>query len=274
MARKDYLAIAKQRVTRPSLMKVRRIVLVYSRNKKGKSTFAASGGRDNTLMVDPEQGTKEMLKVDPWVWPIEKWADLDEVAKALRTGKLSPNHLQQGESSTPFSIVALDGLTKFNNMALKFVMKKQELADLTRQPGFVQQRDYGKSGELMKTMFMQFFALKSHLVMTVQERMIVGAEGWAEDDSDAEGNDDEAVSFVPDLPKGVRADANALADVIGRLYVRKVEVNGKEKQERRLYVGPSEGYDTGYRSDFELPDTIRRPTLPKLFKLMSEGNVK
>lgn len=269
--RRDFLAIAKERVIRPAEMDEHYSFLIYGRNKRGKSTFSLSGGIENTLHVDPEAGSKTMKKTNPFVWPIEKWADLDEVWGALRTGELSPYHLRgDGHTEEPFSIVAIDGLTKINNMCLKHVMKVQEDRDLDRHPGFVQQRDYGKSGELMKEMFAKFHALPMVKVYTCQERMIVGGEQWS-DSEDDEPDEDADVTWVPDLPKGVRADIEALVDVIGRISTKKVEVKGKPKIQRRLYIGIHEGLDTGYRSDFDLPNMVKYPKLPKLIKLMSEG---
>ena len=272
--RRDFLEIARQRVVRPSEMTPSYSFLIYGRNKRGKTTFGLSGGIENTLVIDPEAGTKAMVKSNPYVWPMLRWADLDEVWGALRTGELSPHTLRgKGHSTEPFSIVVIDGLTKINNMCLKHVMKVQEGRDLDRQPGFVQQRDYGKSGELMKEMFGKFHNLPIMKVYTSQERMIVGGEVWSDDDDedlDAEAD----VTWVPDLPKGVRADIEALVDVIGRIYTKKVEVNGKTKVQRRLQIGLNDGLDTGYRSDFDLPDFIRYPKLPKLIKLMSTGEQK
>ena len=271
-ARKDYLAIAAERVIRPADMPPNFSFLIYGRNKRGKTTFSLSGGIDETLLVDPENGSGLMIESNPFVWPIARWADFDEVWGALRTGKLSPNHIKQGESSTPFRFVSLDGLTKINNVCLKHVMKVQEDRDLDRQPGFVQQRDYGKSGELMKEMFAKFHNLKMIKIYTCQERMISGTESWMGDEEDeAEAAD---ITWVPDLPKGVRADIEGLVDVIGRIYTKKVEVKGKPKLQRRLQIGIDDGLDTGYRSDFNLPDMIRYPSVKKLMKLMSEGKLK
>lgn len=273
--RRDFLEIAKQRVIRPSEVTPAFSFLVYGRNKRGKTTFGVSGGIDRTLVIDPEAGTKAMLKSDPFTWPLTRWADIDEVWGALRTGQLSPRVLRgKGHTDEPFNIVVIDGLTKINNMCLKHVMKIQEERDLDRQPGFVQQRDYGKSGELMKEMFGKFHNLPMMKVYTSQERMIVGGEQWSDDDEDADLDGEADVTWVPDLPKGVRADIEALVDVIGRIYTKKVEVKGKTKVQRRLQIGLNDGLDTGYRSDFDLPDFVRYPTIPKLIKLMSTGERK
>lgn len=74
--------------------------------------------------------------------------------------------------------------------------------------------------------------------------------------------------FIPDLPKGVRGAANSIVDVIGRLYVVK---NDEGKAERRLWIGESLKYDTGYRSDFVLEDMVKNPTVPKLVRLIRTG---
>jgi len=269
MADKDYLALAKKKAHRPSDVEGYRKILVYARNKKGKTRFATSAGIDDTLVIDPEHGTDLMKHLDPWVWPVERWEDIQEVYGALRTGKLSPNHIKQGESSTPFTWVSPDGLTRMNNMALKYVMKVQELRDLDRQPGFVQQRDYGKSGEMMKQLLTNFHTLPMNVCYTAQEKMITGTP--FDDDDDIEQEVD--AYYVPDLPNAVRGAVNSLVDVIGRLYtVQVTKKDGVTKYtQRRLQIGLHERYDTGFRSDFALPEMIKAPTLPKLVGLMTEG---
>ena len=258
MAGKDYAKLARERISRPSETKRKPKYLIYARNKKGKTTFALSMGVDKTLVLDPEKGTDEMKKLDPQRWPIEKWEDIDDAYQFLRN-----------ESHT-FEWVAVDGLTKMSNMALKYVMRLEEEKSLTRIPGLVQQRDYGKAGELMKEMLNRFHSLEMGVIFTAQERMEDAND--SEEDEDAE----EAGSmFVADLPKGVRGTINSIVDVIGRLYVVKVDdAEGNPKTERRLWIGESNKYDTGYRSDFELPNYIRQPSIAKLVRLTRTGTTK
>jgi len=257
MAEKDYAAIAAAKITRPAEAKRRPKILVYSRNKKGKTTFGVSAGIPNTLVIDPEHGTDEMKSKNPHVWHVEKWEELDDVSNFLRFS----NH--------PYTWVCVDGLTKLSNMALKYVMKLQEDRSLDRIPGMVQQRDYGKAGELMKDMLTRFHNMSLGVVYTAQER-----QDGAYDDNEDEDSEDASVAYIPDLPRGVRGVANSLVDVIGRLYVVRLEGNdGKPKSERRLWIAESVKYDTGYRSDFVLPDMVRNPTIPKLVKLMRTGQL-
>ena len=252
MASIDYAALAAKHITRPAETKRMPNFLIYARNKKGKTTFSLSGGIEKTLILDPEDGTDEMKAKNPHVWKVSRWEDLDDYCNYLRYG----DH--------PYLWTSVDGLTRFSNLALKYVMRLQEEKSLDRIPGMVQLKDYGKAGELMKDFLTRLHAIPNvGVIFTAQERMMETAD--AEEDEDAEASD---AMFVPDLPKGVRGYANSIVDVIGRLYVVK---NDEGKPERRLWIGESLKYDTGYRSDFVLPDYMRNPTAPKLTRLIRTG---
>src|SRR3546814_6975068 len=105
-------------------------------------------------------------------------------------------------------------------------------------------------------------ALGVGVIYTAQERM-QAVENTAEEDEEAEESD---IMFVPDVSKGARSAINAMVDVIGRLYTVRVTktvklrsggTKDKEVVQRRLWLGVHPRYDTGYRSDYELPDLIR-----------------
>lgn len=266
LTEKNYAEIAAKRMYRPAERERMPRFLIYSRNKKGKTTFAKSAS-PKTLILDPEQGTSEMRNSNPHVWPIDRWEDIDEAYQFLRHYNKCPfKACPQGQDHS-FTWCSPDGLTKMNNMALKYVMKLAEERSLDRIPGMVQQRDYGKSGELMKDLLINFHNLPMGVVFTAQERQMEAFD--SEEDEDYEDN---SAWYVPDLPKGVRGSANAIVDVIGRLYVIKTE-DDPPKRQRRLWLGESAMYDTGYRSDFVLPDTIPNPTIPKLVTLMRTGTI-
>jgi hypothetical protein len=236
-------------------------ILVYSRNKKGKTWFCLSVGTNNILILDPERGTDEFKKKNPHVWHVSSMQDIENAYEFLR----HVNECQTCDTPHPFTWVALDGLTKMSNISLKTVMRLDEEKSLTRIPGMVQKRDYGRGGEMMKDMLNRFHNLSQGIIITAQERMIGGSD--SEEDEDDEATE---FQFVPDLANSVRGAANSIVDVIGRLYVIKPEDG---KAERRLWIGPSVRYDTGYRSDFVLPDMVRNPTVPKLVQLMRTGQI-
>lgn len=255
-ASKDYKAIAAKRIQRPSQVTRLPKFHIYGMNKKGKTTFCNTAGKGKVLYADPEHGTDQMKTADPNVWHIERWEDLDDYYMYLRQG----DH--------PYEWAAIDGLTRLSNMALRYVMKLAEERNIDRQPNMVDRRDYGKSGELMRQMLTNFHNLPMGVIYTSQERMVEGSDADEDEDSDAA-----PAMYVPDLPKGVRGMVNSLVDVIGRIYVVKIEIKGTERKQRRLWVGESTKYDTGYRSDFTLPDMIKYPTIPKLVSLTQTGQL-
>ena len=265
---RDYIAVAKTKVTTARKIPRYPKFLFYARKKQGKTTLALTAGtRDEILIVDPEKGAEYKRDFNPYIWPIDKWEDMQDVYGALRTGKLSPAELGLGKSTEPFKWVCIDGLTRINNFAVHYVRREQEERDLARHPGFVDRRDYGKSGELLKQTLTNFHGLKMGVIYTAQEKMKTLGD-WDDDDDDTEGSE---VIYIPEIPDSVRNQVNSLVDVIGRVYTVRVEIDGKAVTRRRLRIGVSDKYDTGARSEYELPDVIKSPTVPKLLKLMEEG---
>ena len=267
---KDYASLAAKAMYRPqdedSPAKLRKPkVLIYGRQKKGKSTFTSSA--KNVIILDPEWGSSK-LKTNPHVLPVKKWEDMADWTNYLRTDPWCPKC--KGSEKHKFDWVGIDGMTKISNMSLRFVMKMAEDRDLTRIPGMVQRSDYGKSGELVKDMMTQFAALDLGVIYTAQERQDAPFAG----DDDDEEAESQPSSYVADLPKGVRGALTSLVDVIGRIYTVKVETGGDLKMERRLWLGPSLQLDTGYRSEFVLPDVLRQPTVTRLVRLLDTGSAK
>lgn len=213
------------------------------------------------LIIDPEEGTNEEKKLNPNVWHVQSWEDLDDVYKFLREGKHE------------YKWVVIDGLTRIANMSLRWVMFQAEQRDLDRRPGQVGKQDYGKSGEAVKAMLYNFHALPMGVVFTAQERIMDAVPSGDED----EDSEDAAVMYVPDLPKGVRGAVNSIVDVIGRLYTVKttVKVRGQDEEreviQRRLWLEPHVSYDTGYRSSHTLPPYLKNPTVEKLVTLLKTG---
>lgn len=236
--------------------------LIYGRSKRGKTTFACTA--PNALVLDPESGTREGISsVD--VYPIERWQDCDEALKYLRSAEHE------------YDWIVVDGLTRINQMALKHVMRLGEEADLSRIPGMVQLKDYGRAGELMKGMLLSFHTLRGvGIVYTAQDR--VEAPDLGDDDVLDEDAQIPGARYVPDLPKSVRGAATAMVDCIGRVYSVSVTgthpKTGKEVTQRqhRLWIGQTEQYDTGYRSPHKgIPEYLRKPSVPRLQELLETG---
>lgn len=274
MATKDYAAIAARKIRKPGDSTRMPRFLVYGRNKKGKTRFCTTA--PNVLIMDPEGGTDEERKSNPDVWPVDTWDDINDVYMFLRSGGKSP------KTKEVYQWVALDGITRITNMALRWVMNQEEERNLERKPNQVDQRDYGRANEMVKGMLHNFHSLREvGIIITAQERMME-IEALGEEDEDAENV---THMFVPDLPKGSRGPVNQVVDLIGRIYVVRGEFERKFKKpgggvitktenvQRRLWVGPHASYDTGYRSDFVLPDMIPNPTVSRVVQAMKEGKV-
>lgn len=261
--KKDYAAIGAARIKRvKDTVKKPPRMLIYARNKVGKTRFCATAPK--VLIVDPENGTDRMTKLNPAVWPITEWGEMDEVYNFLRLGRHD------------YEWVTLDPTTRIHNFSLKFVMGMAQERSLDTKPVLVQKQHYGQAGELTKEMLWKFHQLPMGVIYTAQERQIEAYSG--DEDEDAEAP---ASMYVPDLPKGARGAINSIVDVIARLYRVKAmarvrhgdRVEEKEVVQRRLWLEPSAQYDTGYRSDFVLPAYLKNPTVPRLVELMASGKV-
>jgi hypothetical protein len=275
---KDYAAIARAKIARPGTGRMPRY-LVYGRNKKGKTRFCATA--PGVLIADPEDGTVEEKKLDPDVWPVTEWSDLDDIYNAVKGGFKSP------KTGKPYEWIALDGMTRMLSMAIDFVSKQQAEKDITRQPTQTDQRTYGQANRMIEAMLHNFHSLRSTgLIFTAQERVVEIK------DMEDMGDDDDATPasfmYVPDLTKGARAPLNQVVDLIGRIYVVRGEFTTKRrvkqgdkvvikevesKIQRRLFVAPHEMYDTGYRSGFDLPDFIHNPTVASVGRALQQGKV-
>jgi hypothetical protein len=234
------------------------------------------------LIADPEDGTIAETRLDPDVWPVSEWADLDDIYQAVKGGVTSP------KTGKPYQWIALDGMTRMLSMAIDFVSKQQAERDLTRQPGQTDQRTYGQANRMIESMLHNFHSLRNiGLIFTAQERVVE-----IENMEDL-GDDDDATPasfmYVPDLTKGARAPLNQVVDVIGRIYVvrgqfdvkRRVKVGEKVviktsqvNTQRRLWIGPHEMYDTGARTGFTLPDFIREPSVAAVNRALREGKTE
>jgi hypothetical protein len=276
----DYTAIAKRKIYVPSdtdLIDGTRMprILIYGRNKKGKTRFSTTA--PNVLILDPEDGTKQEVKRAPNVWPVGSWDDIHEAAGFMRS-----RHAKSPITGKPYEWCSWDGCTRIYDVAMGFVKKRAMERDLTRQPDHTEQRDFGNANSMMKEAAHQFHSIKHvGLIFTVQERM---REIKNVEDLDDEDAAPATYMYLPDLPNGARSALNAMVDVIGRMYVvrgdftRRVRQGGEivevpSTKDYRMWIGPHDMYDTGYRSEFDLPDYLRNPTVKSVMAAIRQGKV-
>jgi hypothetical protein len=250
------------KISRPSQSTRPPRLLIYARSKKGKSALSASAGQGRVLIIDPEHGTDWMNtpKLDPHVWHVSKWEDVIEAVRFAT------------EARHDYDWIAPDGLTRITKMALKWVIKQSTDGAIDRRPGMVMLKDRGRAGELVENLLYRLHSARDvGVIFTAQERIV--ADTGSGDDVDEESLEEVKLRYVPDLPNQVRASVTTVVDVIGRLYVVK-NPDDETKLERRLWISPHPQYDTGFRSCFQLPDFIRRPSVPRIVSALESGRYK
>lgn len=222
-------------------------ILVFGRNGKGKTRFAASA--ENVIIIDiNEKGTLSARDTDAKVFEVKSWADIDEIYWFLKRG----NH--------DFEAVALDTLTALTALCMKHVLKEEADRDITRDPMMPDRRAWGKVGKLMEEQIYRFRNLPMHTIFIAQERTVGDAE---------EG---EEVITTANLPASVRGSALGAVGIIGRMYKRKVTTRNKKtkkkitKWEFRMLIGDHEDYETKDRIYSGLGSIVREPTVPKFIE--------
>lgn len=245
-------------VTRPSQSSRPPRILIYSRQKKGKSLICASS---KGLVIDPEHGTDWMAgsKLEPDVWHAPSWEDIDAAWKFC----------SQSKEATKYDWICIDGLTKLSRHALRYILRIRAERSLDKRPTPIGIKQRGDANEMMNSMVDNFHSLPKHGVLFTAQERVMAVGGSEDEDDDAE---DSQMLYITALSPGVRTHVLSLVDVIGRLYLVPDPVR-KGRHERRLWVSPSVSFDTGYRSKYALPQFIPHPTVPRIVRAMKEGKI-
>lgn len=208
-----------------------------------------------------ERGSLSIRNFPAQVFKVETWTDIDLAYWLLHTG----NH--------EFETVVIDTVTSLAQLCMKFVLGDEASRDPTKDPDMPGKRDWGKLGELMRTVILNFRNLPMHVVFLAQER-----RGFTDDE------DDDAPEVFPEVSPSIRQTLTAAVDVIGRVYVKEVVVkkkgaNGKVKKSTEpqysMLIGPSERYVTKDRSESGLPKSLilgpDQDNLSKLIRQIEKG---
>jgi len=198
-------------------------VLVYGRNKTGKTVFAST--TEDVLIVDiDEEGTRSALH-GAKVIEVRSFDEVAAVYWYLKAGK--HNH----------KAVAIDTLTALHAAAIRKVLGEAEDRDPTRERAQPDRRVWGRANQLVNQLVMDFRNLPMHVIFLAQERVIEDEEG------------EEPALHTVNLPAGARGTALGAVGLIGRIFLKERQVKGsrKTKWTAVLLVGPHEQYDTGNR---------------------------
>lgn len=200
---------------------------LYGRNKVGKTKFACSSGL-NTLIIDcNEKGYDSVTDIpNVHVYEVPRWEGIDPIYWYLRGGK----HKHK--------VIVIDTITMLAAIGMKWVLKDDAERDMNRDPMTPDRRSYLKLGEMLKDAIIKFRNLPYHIIFTAQEKTST--------DEDDEGNT--LIETHPELSPAPRSVLLSATNIIGRIYVREVELKtGKKVMERRMLLGAFPKYVSGNR---------------------------
>ena len=204
-------------------------MVVYSRNKVGKTRFACSSDLKTLLIDCNEKGFASVKKrKNVKVYPMTRWEDLDPIYWMLRGG----DH--------DFEVVVIDTITMLATLGMKWVLKDDVERDFNRDPMTPDKRSWGKLGEMMKDAIIRFRNLDMHVIFLAQEKT-----------TNSEDEDGGAVQEThPELSPAPRSVLLSSVGVIGRMYSRETESpEGKKTMERRMLLGSHPKFVAGNRYD-------------------------
>ena len=167
----------------------------------------------------------------------------------------------------PYKTVVLDTVTNMQEIAMRFVMKKEQNWDATKDMDMPTKRDWGGLSQIMKRWLIDFRNLPMNVVFIAQEKR--------NDDDDL---DSDQVSVFPQLSASVRGILGGAVDVIGNTYVREVEDDknpGKTRIKFCMRIGPNSKYLAKCRTPrgAKCPSSIVNPSYDALQKIM-RGELK
>jgi phage nucleotide-binding protein len=222
-------------------------MVVYGRNKQGKTHFAGSSEL-KTLIIDCNEKGQETLadreNVD--VYHLDSWKEENDLYWWIKTAKHD------------YEVIAIDTVSSLSNRCMKFVMKEAE-HDSGVDPAMPQRQHWGKAGTLMSDFLTDWRNLPYHIIFLAQERK------WVEEDDSGDG-EGVLIEVTPSLSKAPLQTLLSVVGTIGRIYVRETEVKGKKVFEHRMLLGPHEMYSGGTRIK-GLPRVMREPTLQKILDI-------
>lgn len=216
-------------------------MLVYGPSKVGKTTFVYDLYKDKVLFLATEDRHKALAGAH--VQPISSWADYEAVLSAL-----SDKELQE-----QYDVIAIDTVENLYDMALKAILKKYRVKDLSEVAWGKAHGDLKNTWKTKVNMISKlgyqpcFIAHSIEKTMRVPESQMLpsAVDSKAMElkkGEDGEENFYEFNKFAPDLREKILSPINKNVDNI--LFINNgVDVNGHEK--RVIYLRGSLYFEAG-----------------------------
>jgi phage nucleotide-binding protein len=225
--------------------------LLYGPNGTGKTTCAGTFPGPVLVLDVNERGTRPLASSDG----SRKKRSVDTFEMFVQAYW----YLKAGKH--PFKTVVVDNITTLQEVAMKYIMKKEADFDLSKDMDMPTRRDWGGLSQILKTWLINFRNLKMNVVFIAQEKR----------DKDEDLESDES-SVYPQVTPSVKAILCAAVDVIGRTYVSEAtnSQTGKTVTKFCLRLAPGPRYLTKIRLPIgaQTPKSISDPSYNKLKKIM------
>lgn len=233
-------------LTPPKPSKIRKVsarktyvkALIYGEPGAGKTYLACTAPRPLILLTEPAVSDTTMLAakrnlgVDPDVWEVLDWVDLEEAFEYLASGTHS------------YETVVVDSLTDLYRRVMRLALETALEKRPSHDPDVPEQGDWFRVQERLRYIVRMFRDLPMHvvftaLVMDIREEM-------------------RRVPFVQ--PKSLAQELPAYCNMVGYLGV--VESDGKFV--RKLLVQPTDTY-VAKNPGGALPPVVEDPNLSVVF---------
>lgn len=245
----------KHKIYTPKIEDLKIKMLVYGAAGVGKTTLGASAMDDErtapVLFINVEGGMLSVVDKSPDAWDLNTYAELDDIFWFLAKGEHS------------YKTVVIDSLSELQMLNLDHIMKQQlqktpKAGSKSREDVFdVWLEDYGKSTQQMRSIIRRFRDLPMHVIFTCLESMTM---------------DDHTIKAVhPALTPKLRGAVMGYMDIVGYLYTKQLEEDGK-KTVRQMLVQPHDKWEAKDRGG-KLGMVVQEPTMPMIMEAVTGKGV-
>lgn len=225
-------------------------IVVYARNKVGKTRFGASSGKKTLILCADPYGIETLASL--------KAPNVDYV-QIKEWKEVEPYYWFLATQDHDYEVLVFDTWTMLTTMCMRYVMGQET----NRDPLMPKTDHWMKLAQIMNNDLLSKWAyLPMDVVWLCQERNFT---------SKKEGEEDETVDQIgPATSPSVAWTLIGAVGTVGHLFKKEVEVDGKRVIQRRMrFEDPENLYICGTRVR-GLPTIMANPTLKAILDIRAK----